>query len=71
MATVWSVRNSASPQELQSQGVGGKRQAWKKAGEASMPRPAQLWDEPVLFSLPLPPCLAHAGKARSIPIFTY
>lgn len=36
MAIVWSVRNSASPQELQSQELGGKRQAWKEAGKASI-----------------------------------
>lgn len=52
MATVWSVRNSASPQELQIQGVGGKKAGLEKGREASMARPAQLWDESATPTVP-------------------
>lgn len=38
MVTVWSVRNSASPQELQSQELGGKKAGLEK-GRESLHRP--------------------------------
>lgn len=50
MVIVWSVRNSASPQELQSQELGGRKAGLKRGRES-------LHSLPVRLSFLTGPCL--------------
>ena len=52
MVIVWRIRNRASPQELQSQELEGRKMGLEEAGKASRARPS--WGHNSLI-IPYPP----------------
>lgn len=70
MVTVWSVRNSASPQELQSQELGGKKAGLEKGRESLYRLSGSALRLACAFQSTTPLCLACSENARFIPIVT-